>query len=61
MISRSELYYIASNDRFFFSFREFQALLVEMVRFITKLSTFKLSLSNNGAKVVITHDDLSRN
>ena len=61
MISRSELYYIASNDRFFFSFREFQALLVEMVRFIIKLSTFKLSLSNNGAKVVITYEDLSRN
>lgn len=61
MISCSELYYIASNDRFFFSFREFQALLVEMVRFIIKLSTFKLSLSNNGAKVVITYEDLSRN
>ena len=61
MISCSELYYIASNDRFFFSFREFQALLEEMVRFIIKLSTFKPCLSNNGAKVVITHDDLSRN
>lgn len=60
MISCSELYYIASNDRFFFSFREFQALLVEMVRFIIKLSTFKPSLSNNVAKAMIAYEDLSR-
>ena len=45
---------------FFFSFREFQALLVEMVRFSIKLSTFKPSLSNNVAKAMIAYEDLSR-